>query len=565
MVTGVSRMRRRQLLLALAVPGCLFGCPERPDLDLVPPRVISVEPAVTLVPVTVSFGLTFSEPLNGKSIFREDEGETVIIVERAAATSAFLTDFNNPPLIESRQAALVPVEVKLEGGDTVLTVSPLASLRPGTAYTLLVSADVRDASGNPLFGAGGANESFRLDFTTDDGPPFLADDDIGSGLVVTNRKYFRLTFNQGVAGLSADTIAIEPANAAAEALVPTAEAVLISEDRSEATLVLADGTGCDRLAPNADYELRVGPGLSDDEGEGMDVVRLPFTTGSGCDLQPNVLVSAPHAVPTDVAATIRFSTTKASTTEVRYGIEGAALDCLGAVPCPVVAAPATSPAPDSLPPTYPHSALLGELTVGESYAFTVRAEDETGSVATGSGSFVTAPLPKIAINEIMGNAPNVPEITLDFPGEYIELVNFGDEDVELSGWSVTVATTTCWLPDDGPTLAPGEHLLLVPGNFVYDYYGVDPLDAVALPPDGGRLCGGITNDRIVPITLSDVDGRPVSTFSGYAHVDNDKDGRSVERTAPDAPDLADSFCYSRSADGPTPLAENGVALRGCDQ
>src|SRR5690606_15435044 len=175
--------------------------------------------------------------------------------------------------------------------------------------------------------------------------------------------------------------------------------------------------------------------LADDEGETMELIRLPFSTGASCDLVENALTSIPKAIPTDVAATIQFTTRKASSTEERFGLYGGALDCLGALPCPVVGAYADSPSSVGARTTFPHSVALEGLVVGETYAFSVRAEDETGSSAVGSGNFVTAPLPKIALNEIMGNAPNVPEIPMDFPGEYLELVNFGDEDVELSGWS----------------------------------------------------------------------------------------------------------------------------------
>lgn len=554
-------MRLRTHILPLVVLALFAGCVERDELDLVPPVVIAVEPKVTLVPITVDFRLRFSEPLNPKTVFREDKGSTVIIVERSVVTKAFLTDFNNPPLIESRLQHLVPVEIALEAGDTEITVQPTARLKPGTAYSLLVSADVRDTSGNPLFGAGGSTEAFRFDFTTDDGPPQLLSDDLGSGVVVPNRKYFRVTFNQGVVGLSRETVRIEPADAIAETLVPVAEALLISEDRSVATLVLADNDGCERLAAGGAYDLVIGPGIADDEGETMELIRLPFATGASCDLTPNALREAPLALPTDVSATIQFVTTKPSTTEVRFGLAGGPLDCLGAHPCPVVGPYGSTTAAGS--PGFLHSAVLEGLVVGETYAFRVRAEDETGSTAIGQGQFVTAPLPQVSINEIMGNPPNVDGIPSDNAGEYIELLNFGEEDVDLSGWSITIGGTsdsTCKLSEN-VTLAPGQYLLLVPGDFPHAYYGTDPTRATTTV-GGTRLCGGIANSNPVPVTLSDAEGRPVSSFGG--HLKHDKDGRSVERVAPDAPDVAESFCYSRNGDGPTPLAPNGVALRGCD-
>src|SRR5690606_28669047 len=159
-------------------------------------------------------------------------------------------------------------------------------------------------------------------------------------------------FNQGVVGLSRDTVRIEPADAAAEALVPTVEALLVSSGRDVATLVLADGAGCERLAPSAAYDLVIGPGLADDEGETMELIRLPFSTGASCDLVENALTSIPKAIPTDVAATIQFTTRKASSTEVRFGLYGGALDCLGALPCPVVGAYADTPSSDGVRTTF---------------------------------------------------------------------------------------------------------------------------------------------------------------------------------------------------------------------
>jgi hypothetical protein len=552
------------LVLSLLAPGCF----ERPELDTDPPRVLLVEPQRPLVPVDVSFRVTFSEPLNEITVLREDEGHTVVIVPRAVVTSAFLSDINSPPLLESRQAAVVPATLTLSDNADVITLKPLSNLLPDAAYTLLISRSIRDLGGNPLFGAGNTRETFRYDFVSDNGPPVLLGTDLGTALVWPNRKRFTATFNQAVRGLSVSTFVIEPLSEGA--LVPTAQALLISEGRDVATLLLSDEAACERLTPNAEYQLRVGPGLKDDEGEGMEELRIPFTTGPSCDQVPLVVLGAPVVVATDVRATLRFSTNKASSTELRYGITGGPLDCLGVVPCPKAVPNTTSPVVGSSPPAYERAIAIEELVVGEEYAFLLRAQDDVGAVAMVEGSFVTAPLPKIAINEIMGNSPQVRDANgafafSDSDGEYVELVNFGDDPVDLSAWTLEIRSSRCTLPSDGPVIEPGEFFLLVPGanRFPYSFYGVDPSQTLSVPENLTRLCGGITNTGVVPVALYAADGRPVDTFTGYGSLTHNKVGRSVERTAPDAPDVESSWCYSREDHGYTPLADNGVMLRGC--
>jgi hypothetical protein len=324
-----------------------------------------------------------------------------------------------------------------------------------------------------------------------------------------------------------------------------------------------DGS-CERLAPSAAYELRIGPGLTDDEGEEMGELRLSFSTSAACDLVPNTLLESPSAAPTDIAATVRFETSKASSTEVRFGASGGPLDCLLQTPCPVLGAPSLLPQAGTTPPRFLHEVLLTGLVVGEAYDFSVRAEDETGSSAVGVGSFVTAPLPAVALNEVMGNPVTEPA------GEYLELINYSDtETYALAGWSVVIAGSgdtgrTCVLSSAAPSLAPGQFLLLVPGaSSPLELYGIDPAKTFALS-ESSQLCGPIPNGEARRVLLLDAEGRAVSSFAGYPGLDHDEDGRSVERIAPDAPDVATSFCYSRADAAPTPAAPNSVTLRGCD-
>jgi hypothetical protein len=146
----------------------------------------------------------------------------------------------------------------------------------------------------------------------------------------------------------------------------------------------------------------------------------------------NQLLGAPEAIVGEVSATVRFATNKPSTTLVRFGLVGGALDCLGA-PCPLLGAPARQATAGSSPLAFEHAVDVTGLTVNERYRVVVSAEDDVGGVATGAIEFLTEPLPKLAVNEVMAD-PDVTENT----AEFIELLNFGDVELDVSGWRVNV-------------------------------------------------------------------------------------------------------------------------------
>jgi hypothetical protein len=559
---------------ALTAP-LLAGCPaDVPDLDQDPPRIVSVDPAGPVVPTQTAFTITFSESLNPVTVLRDDEGETVVLAERDQVSEAFVNDISSPPLSESRKDDIVPADLEMAADNTQIVLTPRAALLPGTAYTLLVSRDVRDTSGNPIYGgATGARETFRFDVVTDDGPPNLIDDDVtGFGAIPPNRRRFTVTFDQPVIGLGTDTVAIDAVDGAAQAMPAVTEAVLISEERDRATLVLADAATCERLAPNAAYELRVGPGITDSEGETMPTQTVPFTTGGACDLGAHVVLSS-QAIAGEVDATIRFETNKASTTAVRFGLVGRELDCLGTTPCPVFGTDATDPLPGTSPPRFGHGVVVTGLSLNESYAYAATAEDLTGQTVTVEGTFTTSVLPKVAVNEVMANASSdqVPPNGSERDGEYIELHNYGDVEVDLSGWAIEVdggdagEGKTCPFPIDGsaPYIAPGGFLVVTGSGFVPSDWGLAETDIWRGP--NANVCDSLRNGAPPqPVMVVDEDGRPISSFSGFASLLPDEDGRSIERTSPDAPDLVDSFCYSNPQVGPTPGAANGVAP-GCDE
>src|SRR5688500_2729540 len=106
------------LVIVAAVLGA--GCPPDEDGDDdVPPRVVGVVPSAPVVPVTTTFTVQFSEEMTEGTIDGEPASPqlSVMLLPRfngageLVLSDTFLSDIENPPLIESRQDDLVPVIV----------------------------------------------------------------------------------------------------------------------------------------------------------------------------------------------------------------------------------------------------------------------------------------------------------------------------------------------------------------------------------------------------------------------------------------------------------------------
>ncbi len=543
-----------------------MGCdPPKDEKDRTPPRVIAIDPADPVVAVDAGLRITFSEPILKETVDADPVSDalTVAIVPRAQASESFLADFKNPGVSESRQGQLVPVDVDIDRD--ALDVTPLRPLEPRTAYTLLLGAEISDAARNPLVDGTGLKAVFRYDFETDDGQPAVVDVDVGgANLVALNRKRITVTFNQPVQNVGTDTVLFNPA--------VDVEAILVDEGRIHATVVLADpavgGGDCARLAPSTTYTFDVNNGVVGDTGQSLAAFSTTFATGAVCDTAPNLIVDGPEAIAGEVAATLRFETTKASTTLVRFGLAGGELDCLGAA-CPVTGNAARAPIAGSSPPRFLHSVELAGLALDATYDVVVSAEDDVGGTASARTTFVTAPLPRVGLNEVMANPPAA--FTSEALGEYVELANFGAVDVDISGWAVLVDGgddadgCTATLPD-AIVLGPGAFIVIAGKDFDGAPYslGGDVTVARLTSSTGANGMCGLVNSRAQPLLLVDGDGRPVSSISSFSSIVPSKDGRSIERTAPEAADVEDSFCFSRSDAGPTPGRANSIAVGGCD-
>lgn len=526
------------------------GCrPESAIDDKTAPRVLAVAPSNPVVPVNVALALTFSEAVDPATVDADpiSDGATVVVAEQPRAES-LLTDLKTAGLNESNEDDVLAIDVVV--AEALVTITPRAPLRPATAYTLIVGAGVRDLAQNPIVDGLGLAAPFRYDFTTDAGPPTVVAADVnGTTLVAPNRRHITVTFNQPVQGVGDDTLTLQPA--------APVEAVLVDEARTSATLVLgAPADGCARLVPTTTYTLAASPGIVADNGQTLLPFSTSFTTGAACDTTPVVVTGAVEAIAGETSATVRFETNKASTTEARYGA-GEALDCLGAA-CPALGAPARTATSGSTPPRFAHSVELTGLQLGVTYRVVVSAEDDVGHVARAEATFATAPIPKVGVNEVMANAAAEPA------GEYVELANFGDETVDLSGWAVVIDDCTARLPV-GQAMPAGSFLVVAGLAFDPAAYALpaDVLVVKVVDEDGSNGMCALTNSRAERVVLLDGAGRPVSSFSSTI-VPSD-DGRSVERTAPEAPDVESSYCRARSDVGATPGRVNSVVVNGCER
>jgi hypothetical protein len=541
--TWPSRLALGALVVAAA--GC---APPPPDKDRTAPRVLAVAPVSPIVPVDTALALTFSEVLDPSTVDADPTTDTttVALVPRTRADS-FITDLKTAGLNDSNEDDVVAIDIVVD--DDTLRITPRAPLDPLTAYSLIVSAEVRDAAQNPLVDALGLAAPFRYDFTTDAGPPSVVSADVAaSSLVAPNRRRITVTFNQPVQRVTSDSLFLSPATAV--------EALLVDENRTTATLLLPEGAGCERLTPGATYTLTATDAIRADNGQSLTPFSTTFTTGAACDTAPLLLVGGPEVIAGELAATVRFLTSRASTTEVRFGV-GGVLDCLGGA-CPVLGNPARTAVAGSSPPRFLHSVEIAGLQLGQTYDVVVTAEDDVGNAVRASTSFVTAPLPRIAINEVMAN-PTTPEPA----GEFIELANFGPDPVDVSGWGLLVdggddAGGCTAVLSAGFVIPPAAFLVVAQDDFD-GRYNLTPDVVTMLLADACTL-----SNRAQPVALVDGDGRPVSSMSSYATTNPSADGRSIERIAADAADVETSFCRARSDVEATPGRANSVTANGCE-
>jgi hypothetical protein len=162
--------------------------------------------------------------------------------------------------------------------------------------------------------------------------------------------------------------------------------------------------------------------------------------------------------------------------------------------------------------------------------------DPDGYRRTFLGSFTTVPgpPPRPAITEVRAVAAP-PQAG----GEYVEVLNLGEEPLDLSGWRLEKRTGTgslagCLVATAALALPPGRFGLITSEAWDGRYPGA--AGAVRFGCGGATLAGGLADDRAPEVRLLDPAGAPLATFgqAGSAPLCP----AAVERIDLTGPDLA---------------------------
>jgi hypothetical protein len=122
-------------------------------------------------------------------------------------------------------------------------------------------------------------------------------------------------------------------------------------------------------------------------------------------------------------------------------------------------------------------------------------------------------------------------------GEYVEVLNLGEEPLDLTGWRLEKRTSSgtlagCTVAAAPAPLPPGAWGLLTGGAWDGRYR--EAAGAVRFACEGATLAGGLADDRAPSLRLLDPQGAVLATFG-----QDDASPRcpaAVERIDPAAPD-----------------------------
>ena len=555
----------KRLIPLVALAACIDT--DLPPIDLDGPGVVSVEPSTaTPLPLDPSIRINFSEALARQTIEPALGGQsgTVLLMTRykldedgrpkldetgqpeSNLSQAMITDLNagdDGLDAASYFARCVPSRVTLLDDDQTVLLQPMQRLRANTEYMVVLSSVIRDAAGNRLGSPPTAEQEqgeglphiVRV-YQSAAGPPSVIGADLPgfttefpTGAVPTNRSTARLEFDRTMQAVAdGDVRLVLGENIATVNLPATLNGKVLSVTLPTLGAEPAHSSRClegnddDHLCPSSSYAIVI-ENMRDQEGNVMEQNRLAFTTGSGPDEQAPQLIGEAEVVAGENDVLIRWQTDEASSTEVvvmgdsdqsHFGAACAANPC-------------------------DHEVRLTGLSIGQQLVVFLRSKDlALNTFESADIQVTTIDLPDVAITEVLAASGRDP----DNAGEYIELFNFGQGTIDLSGWQVqrVGSTSSIDLPDQ-TSLAAGEFILLVGDGFqLSNFAGV--LETNVIRTTSSKLFSfGLSNSDLT-IALVDDQGRNLSATPRLVSAT----GESKNRERLDA----DVFCNAT----PSPLS-----------
>lgn len=442
-------------------------------------------------------------PLRPRFTIDTDHGleprSDALLLFGGAPDAALIADLEQAPLREEHRARLVPSELTFDMHDAVL--APRAALATDSAFTLAVPGWTRTRIGRAL-----AKSNAPLIYRLRTGAPPGAGARVaaswppaGSAAIGTNLKAAVLAFDgfveQGERGVWLEG----PDGLALEGDVSSGPCSEIAPEQP--AIFCVSIVPYARLAPNADHSLVVGSEARDAHGAPVGPWRAQFRTAAGSDLEaPSALpltcavderpVESGCALIDDASVTLRLQTGEPTIVALR----GAAAPLYGV---------ATGGA---------LSLRLSQLASVSELALELSLRDSAGNERTERLALRTlAPLATISLVEIRADA-----LGPEPQQEFIELLNYGNEPVDLLGFVLDDRADAIGTPIARSLIvAPQTRVLLVADNFDAS----DPRD-VAPPPGtpllrvGRALAGSGLSNAGSALFLRDPAGNRVSAAPG---------------------------------------------------
>jgi hypothetical protein len=386
-------------------------------------------------------------------------------------------DFDAPPLRASTLERVLPAQINIHADTLVLTLDQ--ALEPGDTVTLAVGRWVVGTGGEHFaFDAGPWSAAFTVAADGSAGADVTASwpGDGASG-VPPNLQAIVLGFDGAIADDQAPLVLSDSDERAIS--------VTMSPITCEAFGLTA--VRCVQLTPQAalrtatSYQLDV-QGWLDGNGDTIDPWTLRFVTGASLDVAAPTLRSVPCTLD-EVAVDGGCALLSDSALTLRVAFDEAAVLHFEPIGCP----PRTQAALAG-----DANLTLSDLSPQTAWPLDVTAIDAADNAATYHFELTTLPvLPTLTITETRAD-PIGPEPQQ----EYVELYNFGSEDIDLRGYSLSDDAF-----EDGDTIEssvlihPRGRVLLVADTFdAHDARDVLPAPAATLVRLGASLAnGGLSN------------------------------------------------------------------------
>jgi hypothetical protein len=454
--------------------------------------------------------------------------EDAVVLFAGSPTDAWRGDLERAPLLEQHRAESIALD--FEATSDGLTATPRRALETDATYVLAVASWAKSRRGQsintdpppplfPLRTAPNRSAGAQLAWS------WPAD---GQSSVGTNLAEAVLAFDGEIEGAEEGIWLQGPDGMAIDASTTVGRC-----DSAEFRSIAAEPSCArisprTRLAPNAPHELVVGDAARDAHGAPLGPWRISFRTAAGADRSPPTLMelACAHderaqagacALLSDFSLALRLRTDE-----------------------PVIAALHGGPrAVSQVAPAGELAVRLADLHPNSALELTLSLRDSAGNTTEGAFSLRTpGVLATLAITEVLAD-PLGPEPEQ----ELIELYNYGDAPIDLTGFSLSDRADAPGSPlPAGRVLGPQTRALLVTDDFESDDgRDASPPEGASLVRVGRGLAGSGLSNAGEPLYLRDPEGHRVSAAPANP---TPRPGVCVVRISPDMRDGTDgTFAY----------------------